>query len=98
MAVAFVTIGPVMGGGAPVYACTPRSAAKITTSGASQIVTGLSVMSGDYCSVTATGGPVSVAIGSAPTAVSGLGYVVTDGQTKDFGPLADADQVAVIDA
>jgi hypothetical protein len=98
MATVYVTVGAAMGAGAPVYATAPALAEKITSSGSSQTVTGIRGTSGNYCSVTSIGGPVSIAIGQSPTAVSGKGYVIADGQTKDFGPLAENDLVAVIDA
>ena len=97
MAVVYASIGPVMGAGAPVYACTPRSANRLNSTASSQIITGLQVMSGDYARITSLGGAVSVLIGANPTAVAGAGYVVADGATLDVGPLSDADQIAVID-
>jgi hypothetical protein len=95
MSTVHITAGGAMGGGAPVYAPIPDFAQTITSSGTSQRSSAMP--GGKYVSVTSSGGAVFVAIGQNPTAVSGAGYMVADGATKDFGPIKEGDKVALID-
>lgn len=92
-----VTFGKAMGGGAPVYATKPRSAENVTTSTSSAQSTN-TAEPGDFVSITALDANVYVSIGTNPTAVAGSGYCVLSGQTKDFGPCAMGDKVALIES
>jgi hypothetical protein len=56
----------------------------------------LSTGFGLFWSVTASGGNVWVLFGSNPTAVAESGYLILDGQTREFGAKS-SQKVAVID-
>ncbi len=92
-----IRFGAVMGGGAPVYAPVPKATQKITSSGSSQQSTYLAD-DGDYVSVFALDGSVTIAIGPNPTAVATSGDVVVSGTARDFGPLKVGDRIAIVDA
>lgn len=96
MATAYIRMGGVMGGGAPVYTTAGRYE-DITTSGTSAAST-MVAQAGDMLTVGASGGSIRIAIGPAPTALSNGGMWVADGQRVDIGPLSRGDKVAVIDA
>lgn len=96
MATAYIRLGGAMGGGAPVLSPRPDATATITTSGTSQATTITSA--GSYARISAVGGVVRYAIGSAPVALAGSGDWVLDGGTVDIGPLSFGDKIAVIDA
>lgn len=94
MATVHVAFTGAMGGGAPVYAPKPSAAAAITASTTSAATT-ITADGGDYACVTAIDATVYVVIGPAPTATS-AGHCITEGGSKDFGPLKRGDKVAVI--
>jgi len=97
MATAHIAFGGAMSAGAPVYPKMPRVAETITTSASSQETT-ISANQGEYAHVTASGGSIFIAIGSSPTAASGSGWLISDGETRNCGVLKAGDTVAVIDA
>ena len=94
MATAYVRLGGVMGGAAPVYQKNPTTQ-DITPSGTSQATT-ISASSGQYARIVASGADLRVAIGPAPVAVANAGDIVLDGTAIDIGPLSQADKVAII--
>ncbi len=51
-----------------------------------------------FWSVTVTGGNVFVKFGSNPTAASDDGWLILDGQTRDFAVSAASEKVAIKDA
>lgn len=51
-----------------------------------------------FWSITATGGNVYVKFGSNPTAVTDEGWLILDGQTRDFAVSAASEKVAIKDA
>jgi len=53
---------------------------------------------GLFWSITATGGNVYVAFGSDPTAVTDEGWLILDGQTREFAVSAASETVAIKDA
>ena len=97
MAVVYIALTTVMGGGAPVYAPIPLAAQKINSTASSQQSTISVLGSGRYARITSVGGAVSISVGPNPTAVSGQGYVIPDGGTIDLGILAVGDKIACID-
>lgn len=98
MAKVYVTLGRVMGGGAPVYAPTPSASGAVITSSSSSQTAAPVAGDGDYATIYASGGAVRIAVGPTPTAVLNAGRPVGDGQTIDIGPLKLGDKIAVIDS
>lgn len=96
MATVHLTIGGVMASGVPSYASSPEFAQTIASSGTSQASSITSTGRSRFCSVTALGA-VWVAIGPAPVAQSGTGYLLPSGTTKDFS-IDAGDKIAVMDA
>lgn len=97
MATAYIRMGGVMGGNAPVYAAIPRATQDITTS-ATHAVSTIAANAGDYLRVVASGGNIRIAIGATPVAETGKGDIVLAGTSLDLGPLSQGDKVSVIDA
>lgn len=82
----------------PVADSVPIAAATASSSGVS---TASAIAAPDvnaFWSVTATGGNVFVQFGGAPIAASGQGWLILDGQTRDFGVSAIGEKIAVKDA
>ena len=96
MATVHIALGETMTGGGPQFPRKARATQAITSSGTSQTST-ITANGGDYAHVTASGGAVFVMIDASPTAASGTGRMVTNGQTWTGGPLKDGDKVAIID-
>jgi len=97
MATVHVTFSGAMSSGAPVFPTTPRAKEAITSSGTSQSTTA-EAKSGDFITVTSSGGAVWVRIAGTPTAAAGTDWLVTDGAAMTFGRAKDGDKVAIIDA
>jgi len=83
-------------GGTAVYTKAPRIAETITSSASSQQTTNPAT-AGEFVTITAIGGAVHVIGGANPTASASVGYIVADGETKNLGPLAAGDEVAILD-
>lgn len=96
MATAHIAFGGAMSAGAPVFPTKPRAAESITTSGTTQSTT-IEANQGEYAHITASGGSIFIAIGETPTAASGSGWLVSDGETRTCGVLKQGEKVAVID-
>lgn len=96
MASIHVAFGSPMASGAPVHPRKPRRSETVTSSGTSARTTG-TAQGGDFAFVTAIDGAVYVEIGPSATATSSSSWAVPSGGSKEFGPLKDGDQVAVID-
>jgi len=82
----------------PVIASVPLGVATATSSASSAEVAGVVGVKDAIWQVTASGGKVWVAFGTNPTAVSGAGHLVLDGQTRDFICAADGEEIAIKDA
>jgi hypothetical protein len=98
MATVGITIGMAVDGFMPAHAAVPAVSEAITSSGTSQTTTGAVTHSREAIKVTASGGAVWVAVGSAPTAAAGNDHLVPDGATLDLVHLLPGWKVAVIDA
>lgn len=92
-----VTFVKAMDGIAPVVAAHPRAKQLVTSSGTSQATT-ITAQANEVCEITASGGPVWVAFGAAPTAAAGSDHLILDGQSRQFGMLIPGEKVAIIDA
>ena len=68
------------------------------TSAKSAITAPASAWAGLFWSVTASGGNVYVKFGDDPTAVTDDGWLVLDGQTREFAVSAASEQCAIKDA
>ena len=97
MATAYIRLGGVMGGNAPVYAPRPRITQDIT-SGASSVASTIEALPGDYARIVASGGNLRIEVGSAPVALATRGDIILAGTSIDIGPLNAGDKIAVIDA
>ena len=83
-------------GGTAVYTKAPRVAETITSSASSQQTTNTAT-SGEFVTVSASGGAVHIIAGANPTASATVGYLLQDGATMNLGPLAAGDEVAILD-
>lgn len=88
----------ITGSTMPVVDSQPTDAATATSSGTSAEVAGIVGAAGKFWQIAVTGGNVWVAFGSNPTAGSGAGHLILDGQTRDFAVTADGEEVAIKDA
>ena len=93
MGVAAISLGAVMGGGAPVYAM-PRVSQEVNTTTTTQNAT-VTVENGDYLRVLAVSANIAVAINK--TAATSPRMVVAAGTYADIGPLKAGDTIALID-
>jgi hypothetical protein len=93
MGIAEISLGSVMGGGAPVYAM-PRVSLSVSTTGTTQNAS-VTVEAGDYLRVLALSGNIAVAINKTATAAPRM--VVAAGTVADIGPLKAGDTIALID-
>ena len=86
-------------GGSVIPNKSPRVSETITSSGTSQPTT-ITALQGEVLDLTSVGGAVFIAVGQAPVATdSGAGVdLIADGASRQYGPLAAGDKVAVIDA
>lgn len=84
------------GGGVPTTVVADSET--ITSSGVSQDSANTAPV-GSYFFITASGGAVWVAFGTAPTAAAGTAHLVPDGTTRVFyNARTDAAKAAIIDA
>ncbi|TPJ52712.1 hypothetical protein [Mesorhizobium sp. B2-6-4] len=107
MATVAITLGSVAQrtyNGAPIYGSVALGSQALASSGASQQSTVVSAAPTDpidktfpVWSITASGGKIWVKFGANPTASAGDGWLILDGQTRDFGAAMTAEKVAVID-
>ncbi|MCA0000967.1 MULTISPECIES: hypothetical protein [unclassified Mesorhizobium] len=106
MATVAITLGSIAQrtyNDAPVYASVALGSQALASSGASQQSTVVSAAPDlidktfPVWSITASGGKVWVKFGANPTASAGDGWLILDGQTRDFGAAMTAEKVAVID-
>jgi len=93
MGVAAISLGAVMGGGAPVYAM-PRVSQEVNTTATTQNAT-VTVESGDYLRVASLSGNIAVAINK--TAATSPRLIVAASTYIDIGPLKAGDTIALID-
>ena len=93
MGIAHISMGSVMGGGAPVYSMCTKSQTVNTTSttAAATIIAD----DGDYLRVVAMSGSIAFAINK--TAATEPRMVVPVGAACDIGPLKAGDTVQLID-
>ena len=82
----------------PVIASQPADVATATSTGTSAEVTGVVGLATKIWQLTVTGGNIWVAFGSNPTAVSGAGHLILDGETREFSCAYDGEEVAIKDA
>lgn len=82
----------------PVVDSQPVDAATATSSASSAEVAGIVGAAGKFWQITVTGGNVWVAFGTNPTAVSGAGHLILDGETRDFAVTAEGEEIAIKDA
>lgn len=85
----------------PISAAEIISSGQITSSASSQDsgLTATYETGTNYWSITASGGDVSVLFGATlPTATAATGWLITDGQTREFLISPNALKCAVIDA
>lgn len=82
----------------PVINSQPLDVATATSSGSSAEIAGVVGIRDKIWQVTVTGGNVWVAFGSNPTAVSGAGHLVLDGETREFACSGDGEEIAIKDA
>lgn len=81
----------------PVADAEYAAQADITSSGSSQQANITASNNQQAWVITAAGGNVRVAFGANPTAAAGAGWLIVDGQTRDFGA-RHGQKVAVINA
>jgi len=83
----------------PVPKSIPKDAETVTTSGTDTDVAGIAGQIGDIWVLTCTGGNVYVAFGDNPTAgVDQLGYLMLDGETREFAVTIANEECSVKDA
>ena len=88
----------ITGSTMPVVDSQPTDAATATSSASSAEVAGIVGAIGQFWQVTVSGGDVWVAFGTNPTAASGSGHLVLDGETRDFAVTAVGEEIAIKDA
>jgi hypothetical protein len=81
----------------PLPSSVPAAADTVTTSAAST-QSSAAASAGDIWSVTARNGDVFVKFGANPTAAADDGWLILQGQTREFGATADGEKIALIDA
>lgn len=95
-------IARAAGGPAPVVQSVPVGSDTVTSSGTSAqsslTASPSGVAGSQFWSVTATGGNVFVAFGSDPTAAADAGWLVLDGQTREFSTSQTGEKIAIKDA
>jgi hypothetical protein len=82
----------------PVPESVTAASDTMTSSGTSQQSSAVASRVGQFWSVTVAGGDVFVLFGADPTAVSDAGFLVLDGQTREFSVTAAGEKVAIKDA
>jgi hypothetical protein len=103
MATVHVTLSRVKGRAStgstmPVQDSVEISADTMTSSGTSAQSSITAPDLDCFWSVTVTGGNVYVKFGANPTAVADAGYLLLDGDTRDFSPCAVSEKLAIKDA
>lgn len=81
----------------PVVDSVPTATDTMTSSGSSA-QSSITAALGGFWSITATGGNVFAKFGSNPTAVTDEGWLILDGQTRDFAVSVASEKVAIKDA
>ena len=81
----------------PVPYAVPGASESITSSGNSQQSTN-GFDSGEWVSITSSGGAVWVAVGASPTAAAGTHWLTPDGGTTSLRRKDASHKVAIIDA
>lgn len=94
MSTMHVVFGPVMGGGAPVFAGNARSAEAVTTSGTSA-ASNITAQAGEYATVSAHDAALYVAVSKVAT--SAVGYYIGIGEKITIGPLKTGDTISGIE-
>ena len=97
MAVINVVFARAVERSAQVIASIPYSATRIDTTATSQASTN-AAGNEDVCQLTVTGGDVWVKFGATPVAAAGSDFLITSGQTREFGHLPPGTKVAAINA
>lgn len=102
MATAEISVGQVMGAGAPTYA--PAKASQTLTTSTSNAVASLTsfggaydVLDGDWVTVAARGSTAGQYVAIGKTAATAPRRYVAEGQSIDIGPLKAGDTINVID-
>jgi len=96
MATVRVTFRSAVSVGGSSVASKPRVSEEMTSSGTSAAST-ITALAGEVARIVVSGGPVSVVVGTSPTATAAGGDLVLDGMMIEIGALADGDKIAVID-
>lgn len=89
------------GGTLPIPDSAVVSVATLTSSGTSQLsgITAAGPAQGLAWNVTASGGKLWVTMGAGtPVAASGAGWLVLDGQSRDFAVTVESEKLAIKDA
>jgi hypothetical protein len=81
----------------PVIKSIPKSVETITTTVTSQPSTIETVESDDFWSVTATGGNVWIEFGITPVAAPGRGWLILNGETREFSASMVGEKLAIRD-
>ncbi|MDO8800040.1 hypothetical protein [Phenylobacterium sp.] len=79
----------------PVHDSVPIASDEMTASGTSAKSTIVTTDTAAFWSVTVTGGNILAKFGSDPTAAAGEGWLLLDGQTRDFGVSAVGETIAI---
>jgi len=87
-----------LGGVMPVAQSIETLAETLTSSATSAAGTIEAPGKNLFWSVTVSGGDIWVKFGTDPTAASGSGYLMTDGQTRDFAVTLVGEKIAIKDA
>jgi hypothetical protein len=96
IALARVSGRALTGSTMPVPDTTPLAAATVTATSVSAQVAGVAAPDGDcFWSVTVSGGAVEAAFGAGPEAGEDAGWLILDGQTRDFAAGAAGEKIAV---
>ena len=83
----------------PVPDSVPLGAKTATSSGSSaEVDVGVKGQPGQFWSVTVTGGNIYARFGANPTAVTDEGWLILDGQTREFAVCAAGEEIAIKDA
>jgi hypothetical protein len=102
MATAEISVGQVMGAGAPTYA-PARASQTLTTTTANAVaaLVGFSgpyqVLDGDYLTVTMRGSTAGAYVAIGKVATTNPRQYIAEGQTIDIGPLKAGDTINIAD-
>ena len=102
MATAEISVGSVMGAGAPVY--RPAVASQTLTTSTSNTVASLTsfsgpyaILDGDHVAITMRGSTSGAYVAIGKVATSAPRMYIAEGQTKDIGPLKAGDTINIAD-